>query len=72
MDRPELVNNYKYLSQSDTCQLESTKEKRAHVHFWKKLNGTGLANKLKLNDCLDNFFFENIKWSNGSIIRFDD
>ena len=52
---------YKYLSQSDTCQLESVYEKKSACTLLKrKSKGTGLTNKLDVNNCQDNFFFKTI------------
>ena len=48
---------YKYLSQSDTCQIESQKMKGACTKLKENNNGTVLANKLKFNVCYDNLFF---------------
>lgn len=50
----------KYLSQSDTGQLENAKEKKCMDTFEKtKKNSIGLAYKLKFNDFHDNLLLKN-------------
>ena len=63
---------YKYLSQSDTWQLESVLEKTACTlsKTKQKTNSTDLANKLKFNDYQDNVFFKTINYLTESIIIY--
>ena len=70
--KQSLKHFYKYLSQSDTCQLESVLEKTACTlsKTKQKTNSADLANKLKFNDYQDNVSSKPFNYLTESIIIY--